>query len=161
MYMNLIQKLNGWQRLWVLLAALYLVPVAIFTIPELPTESSIRREWAYDLLEALRRHDLIPGSTSDYRREVFKDADDEEVIDKVHKAVSIMRKEDKEKKLAVLVNEIGTLEKQYQDRLSGLLLRQLAIIGIGILFWLMPAVFVYLVGVGVGWVYRGFKERTQ
>jgi hypothetical protein len=161
MYMKFIHKMNGWQRLWVLLATLYLVPVAIFTIPELPTESSIRREWAHDLLEALRRHDLIPGSTSDYRREVFKDANDEEVIDKVRKAVSRMREEAKEKEFAVLENEIGTLEKQYQDRLSGLLLRQLGIIGMGVLFWLIPAIFLYLVGVGVGWVYRGFKERTQ
>lgn len=41
-----IMRLTGWQRLWVLLSVLYLLPVVAITMAEIPTADKVKSRWA-------------------------------------------------------------------------------------------------------------------
>ncbi len=42
-------KLNGWQRMWVVVSLLYLVAVVIFTIAFMPKRANIEQAWEYEI----------------------------------------------------------------------------------------------------------------
>jgi hypothetical protein len=43
---NIFNKLNGWQRLWVLIALIYALLITSITAEFFPTQSKIKQEWS-------------------------------------------------------------------------------------------------------------------
>ena len=52
-----MKRLNGWQRLWMLMGVLYIIPVAFFTYSNMPKKADIMREWTIDVIELVKKHD--------------------------------------------------------------------------------------------------------
>jgi hypothetical protein len=86
----MLKHFNGWQRLWVVLVALCLVPVTIFTIEALPTASAYANRRVLDTIEFAGRQmeSSKPGYTFEgsytVRQTHYSDLTDEQIIERVH-----------------------------------------------------------------------------
>jgi len=145
-------QLNGWQRLWVLVGVIYLVVIAIVTISVVPKRSQLISGWAYDAVDLIKAHEKVDSSNWTLRKGVFGDASDEEIVTKI--TTGAAKTEDKDWRI-----KVKELEAKHTKRLDGLLGEQLRAVGIAILVWFVPVVLLYALGYGVGWVYRGFRNR--
>ena len=50
------------------------------------------------------------------------------------------------------------INKKYEDRLANLGKEKIKVVSIGFLFWLVPVILVYVLGLAAGWIYRGFRQ---
>ncbi len=75
-------KLNGWQRIGVVLNAIYLIIIIIIAWYEWPTQKQIESSWVYSALNAIRK----PESPSAYElmEGRFKDISDRELIKRIN-----------------------------------------------------------------------------
>ena len=71
-------KLNGWQRVWVLIAVIYFIPILILTLVFLPTKKEIYNHWYSDLNE--RSITLHPNFKIDDIRFINSDLSDQQII---------------------------------------------------------------------------------
>jgi hypothetical protein len=152
-----LNRLSGWQRLWILLAIIWAVPVVAFTIAALPTdtESEIYAQWAIEKIELIRRFHGQNESQTEYRRKVYGNATDREVV---------RPRADPSKHFDPLTampgDELDAINQRYESRLAQL--ERHSPIGTairGFLVWALPAIALYLLGIGVHWVYSGFRSR--
>ncbi len=56
--------------------------------------------------------------------------------------------------------QLSMLEKQYKAEVDWLPREKAKIVGLGFVTWLLPVIAVYVLGVVVAWVYRGFKDTV-
>jgi len=54
--------------------------------------------------------------------------------------------------------QLADLETDHKARVAKVWRERVEIIGVGFLTWLLPVIAVYILGLAVGWVYRGFKD---
>src|SRR6266853_5354899 len=54
--------------------------------------------------------------------------------------------------------QLVQLEIDYKARLEKTWKKRVEVVGIGFLAWLLPVIGAYVLGLAVGWVYRGFKQ---
>jgi len=78
-------------------------------------------------------------------QDIYRDIPDEELIRKIHKKYGEQFQFEK-------------IEDEYKRKLNNHQKEQLKGVGIGLLFWIVPVVLLYLLGRSVGWVIRGFKK---
>jgi hypothetical protein len=149
------KHLNGWQRLWVVLVVLYLVPVVLINIDALPTASDYARTRLHDSIDLAGKHmeSTTPGYTFEgsytVREKYYADLTDEQIIERLH-----TKFKDKV--------DFTKIESEYHRKISGLGTEQAKTVGYAILWWLLPSALLYLFGVAVAWVIRGFRgERPS
>jgi hypothetical protein len=142
----IINRLSGWKRLWVFLVIIYFFSVAFFTVVLLPKEEDLKREWAYAIIDFIRtKEDKLSKRYSSAREllntlkghEGYESYD--EIIDKAQS------------------KQFGGIHEKYKQKLSNLQREKMKVIGIGFLFWVIPSIIVYILGMGIGWIYRGFR----
>ncbi len=145
-----MRKLNGWQRLWVVLSAIYLLAVGIVTtLVFMPKEELIKRAWAYDLIDVVRDHDTsLRSKTTGGILNQYSDLSYDEIISRVQKKHSKPN----------MIAEYTVINKKYEDRLANLGKEKIKGVSIGFLFWLVPVILVYVLGLAAGWIYRGFRQ---
>jgi hypothetical protein len=139
-------KLNGWQRLWVVLSALYLAIVIVFTWSSWPTRRQIDNSWVYDLINATKD----PKDYAYEIRDAYKDIPDGELIQRINAKYS-EKSEYKE--------ILKTTNLKYQMEIESLGKDRFKTGGIALLAWLIPIGLIYLLGVAAGWIYKGFKGK--
>lgn len=161
--MQLLNRLNGWQRLWLVLMILYGLVVAVVTVAFFPKESDILNSWAWDAMRVaiddIKRTKKYDGTMWDFRDAFFKNKTDEEIVHSLTDgARNINLADSKTADLADYKSNILTLENKYQKQIKDLPREQLKATGMAFLVWMIPALAIYVLGYAVGWIYRGFKE---
>ena len=139
-------KLNGWQRLWVVLSIIYFVIVVGFTFLLWSTESEIENSWVYSLIDKTKD----PNDHSYEIRDAYKDISDKELIRRINAKYS-SNKDYKE--------ILNTINLKYQSEVQSLWKKQFRAIAIALMAWLLPIAIVYLLGLCFGWIYKGFKNK--
>ena len=182
-------KLNGWQRLWAILAIAWAIPVLIFTTTTLPTESELKARWANERVNLIRKLHGQDESLAKYRFRLYGNASDEEIIH--GKPAPISEQEEFEFRLrrekeiaarsapasknpespsarsrfdlstAVPSDDIDALNQKYEPRLAQLSTSQFRIIILGFLAWAIAPIALYLLGLGIRWVYLGFLRDKR
>jgi len=143
-------KLSGWQRLWVVLSIIYLPIVVLLLLEEWPNKKQIEHLWVYSIIGA----SIDASKDDDYRtnrvREAYKDISDRELIQKIN------AKYDKKPKYKEKLNKINL---RYQKKIQSLGKDRLIKIGMAFIGWSIPIGILYLMGLAIGWIYKGFKEK--
>jgi len=158
---DIMARLSGWKRLWLVLAVFYFIPVAIFTVSEMPKRSKIMYQWAFDTLAVESKYD--DSSNIDWYEPWEEEKKGisfyQEIIERINtKFLNDNDNGDKGKwaKIAdkIKLKEIG---EKYTKKLANINRDRARIVGIGFLFWIVPVVVVYILGLTVRWIYIGFK----
>jgi hypothetical protein len=139
-------KLNGWQRLWVVLSIIYFVIVAGFSFALWPAESNIENSWAYSLIDKTKD----PNDYAYQIRDAYKDISDKELIRRINAKYSSNQN---------YKEILNTINLKYQSELQSLWKEQFKAIAIALMAWLLPIAIVYLLGLSFGWIYKGFKNK--
>jgi hypothetical protein len=147
--MSVLSRLSGWQRLWLVLSVIYLIAVAAFTVILMPKASQYLSSRVYDTVRTIK--DNVPELSGMYVyqiREAYSDFSDEEIIQKIHEKYK---------------DEVDfdAIEKKYRNKMSRLPSMRAKFIGLGLLFWVAPIVLVYILGISVGWIVKGFKKEPS
>ena len=150
----MIRHLNGWQRLWVLSSAIWLVIVGIFASTMIPKSSDYAKDRLYDTIDVVGKHlekenpDVYYKGAWTTRTEDYADLKDDEILDKLHS-----KYEDSV--------DFTPIEREYRHKINGLRTDQLKTVGISFLVWGIPSLLVYILGVAVGWVFKGFQQPAK
>lgn len=156
----MIQRLNGWQRLWVLISVLYGIVVIILTISYLPSETKIRSQWAGEILDIIA-DDANEEFKTNYsnkfygyslRNEIYKDLSDDDIISRTTSKPDLFTNESNKKKF-------DALRPKYGKALAELPLDIIKAIGVGLFWWIIPIGFLYVIGASIAWVIKGFTRR--
>jgi hypothetical protein len=150
-------KLNGWQRIWIVIALF----CAYFTFTGvyngLPKESKIYVSWSKDMIELL------------ITTPKFNNMDDIQVLKQVKKEfgtsslkgfVDIVQREygTPDGQMYIDFEQINSLHQKQVDALFG---DQLFFWSAGLAAWLLICFGIYVSGWTVGWVIRGFKKQEK
>ncbi len=157
--MNALSKMNGWKRIWLLLAAIWMVPVAVFTFTELPndTESGIKSRWASEIIDLQKKYHGQGESMAAYRQIIYGNASDEEII---HPSGRKSGKFDLSS--AIPAEEAEQINQQYEIELVLLANKSPSkAVLIGFIVWLIPLLTIYVFGLGIYWVYVGFRRAPD
>ena len=150
----MFKRLNGWQRVWVVVTILYLVPVCVVAIDSFPKARDYARTRIHDSIEAVGRH--METTTAGYtfegayavRQKYYGGLSDEEIIDRLN--AKFKGKVD-----------FSRIELEYLRKLDGLRGEQAKVIGYAFMWWLIPSSCLYLLGLAVAWVIRGFRDEPR
>lgn len=148
----MFKHFNGWQRLWVLLIALYLVPVVVFTTDAMPKASNYAQTRLHEsidvtghYLETIKLGYTFEGSYT-VRQKYYSDLTDDEVIERLHTKYKD-------------IIDFTRIESKYYRMIDELSIKQVKVVGYALLWWLIPSVVLYLFGIAVIWVIRGFRSE--
>jgi hypothetical protein len=153
-------KLIGWKRLWILLSGIYLVVVILVTYAEWPTNTYIEKERLDEMVELI---DKTEGRVPKYK---FS-----EVVEELNKRGTKTKPKDefdrqvlKEDWLGLaelfLLNhkdnvDFSDIESKYKRELSKVREQQ-NILLMGVLYWCIPIIAIYGLGLSVLWVIKVF-----
>lgn len=152
--MHNLNRLTGWQRLWLVLAAIYAIPVVLVTYDSLPTQAAIDKNYALETIDSVKHLDPSLKSQSSWEiRDAYKDFPDLEVVRRIHEKWL--------KKNVFQDMEFQEIDKTYKERSAGLLKDQVKTIGVALLFWFIPVIGAYILGWSIGWIYRGFRKSAN
>lgn len=169
--MNL-KNLNGWQRLWVVVSAAWLLFVVGVSIAGdvIPTADglefrlgrntrNLKREWALATIEAARPASGISEQTTTAQiKSAYEDLSDTEIVEKVHSSFPSVNYERVDSDYR---EKLDGEQTRHQERLYALALEQAKNIGLISLAWFAPSVGLYLLGWAMAWVWRGFKLKGE
>jgi hypothetical protein len=159
-------QINGWNRLWIAIAIIYLIAIIFMLWVMFPTTQSLYKAWYEDLY-------LIANiSNSEYR---MKNSDQFKLENSSFSYPQLIELIENDMKnhpknfinhcrewssdlFCDLVPITGKeTRKQYENKLSLLRGEQFDILIKAFLLWTTPLIILYLLGWLIGWVYRGFK----
>jgi hypothetical protein len=149
------KHINGWQRLWVVLVVLYLVPVIASTLGKWPTEYKFNDAMILECIESAARHSesTTPGLTYEKARAElmwdyygsFDSKPDIWAIEGIRSAYG-----DKA--------NIVEIQDKYIDKIVNIRTEQAKVFGVAVLWWLIPSALLYLIGLVIAWVIQGFRS---
>lgn len=157
-------RLNGWQRLWVLVSGIYLILVIFFAAISLPKPESIpHSQTIYNQLAPGLRDKIIDGKTSYEIATDFVPVEPARPIRKIETdSILMLNGHTVIFYSEVTKDEKEAIEKQYRVIIEKLTTKkQLKHIGIAFILWIVPLIALYLLGLSIGWVYRGFKSQKM
>lgn len=158
MLSKMVSRLNGWQRLWVVLSIPYMLIVIVLTVANFPHQGAISRERVYDTIRAVGLYNWMyldvggikeqPYTPSEHwvRSEYYAGLSDEEIVKLLHNEMSQK------------VN-FTNIESEYKQKLDALPRRQSMTLGLGFLLLLIPSSAVYSLGLVVAWIINGFRSK--
>lgn len=172
-------RLHGWQRLWIVLSILYLLVVISFDFFIWPESKSIEKhrlnevdkliskskggEKRYeltDLVESLNR-DGVDIVEEFNRQGVFENGAWS------REEANLMAHENWAKLADLLIArhkgdiDFTEIESQYKRDLRKVSDERKRIVLFSLLFWVASVVGVYLFGLSIRWIIRGFKEKSN
>lgn len=132
-------QINGWQRLWVFLSGSYLLAVLVVAFSSLPTKSNVS---STDILSQVSDQSLQSMANAKEKwNTIVEDGISIPVPLGLDQAETQTFKTDYKRAV-----EAATHKKRIEH------LAQLAV------WWLAPSVLLYVFGLGIAWVRRGFKR---
>lgn len=151
---------NGWNRLWVLIAFIYLLPVVFFTWLIFPTQNNLYKDWAYNV-SIITGEDLnADNDESNYYKDYIERMEKKGSIKKpiYHTYSSPL---DDTIKLLEQSEAMKLQRMKYENKLSYLSETQSKILVWAVICWIEPLIIMYIFGFLVRWVYRGFKKQVS
>lgn len=140
-------KLNGWQRLWVFIGVIYFIlSLVVFISIGMPNKKDIERQWCWEAIEIIKD----PEDYTYKIRDAYKEKTDGELIKSIYAKYG--ERPEYSKKLA-------ETRVEYEHKIATIWLATLTHIFYYFLWLIIPLAILYLLGMGVGWVYRGFKKK--
>jgi len=144
-----LQRLNGWQRLFVVAAVLWLVPVGAVLVAQWPTKAEITGQWVDAYIEQIVQNTNELKSYSTWQvRNAYRDISDEELLKRL------------EQKYSSSV-PLERIELNYRRRLDSLLMDQASTGLLGFAAWLLPLIAAYLLGMAIAWIRSGFERGNR
>lgn len=151
-------KLNGWQRLWIVLAVVWATLVLLFIFNTAPTEKSIKAGWANAIVELGQKTNARNETPSQYRQRAFGGRSDEEIIRFGPLPTHEMDKDGFDPSRAVPADEFIAINSNYAAQLSVLPRVWSKTLVSGLLVWAIPLGALYLIGRASHWIYVGFRK---
>lgn len=126
-------QLNGWQRLWVFLSVIYIIPVAFVVNTEFDNVFKKYQNISYSRNVEKISQENKPHEVSEVSNGFLKE-DFSRWLEERNK------------------HELSKIdhENYYKDRNR--------IILMAIFCWAVPIIAIYVLGWSIGWIYQGFKE---
>ncbi len=155
--MRRLDRLNGWQRLWLVMVVLYAILVTVITVAFLPRESAFTErptQWTFRTYLDEHKTGIMSLPTPIGDLSDLSDDDLKVLADAEHKHPEITASE----LLRQYRKHRIDLKQEYQKKLAELPYQQLKTVGYGFLAWVSPMAIIYGLGLAVGWIYRGFKK---
>lgn len=162
------RRLNGWQRLWLLIAVVWgaIVVLVSWSILAPETQGRIKARWADEKVSAEWEYFRQPGELlSDYRDRVFKHSSQEEIINpRILSAdefnpeeAEIVTDEDYIQKVHAMMREHDRIDREYTSRLASAPADLWRGAVVSMMVWAVPMLLLYILGMAIGWVRRGFR----
>jgi hypothetical protein len=153
-------KLTGWLRLWIFVSGLYFVIVSVFAVFTLPQASTIpHSETIYDQIQPEQRKKILGAKRSD-----GTSSERQALLDEARQRGIISEVEMPNGHVLVFASELSRKEQENAAKAYWTVVEKTAkeerrkYIGIAFLWWAVPTLAVYVLGWGIGWVYRGFRH---
>ena len=136
---------GGWHRLLAIIAALWAIPVLIYTCGAigLDTEADITRRWVVAklyLVEEFYGRGSRGESAADKRERLYGNASDEEIIHSTDPPLG-----ERDRALRVPIERIRLIEREYEGQLW-MLEHWPRVAAVGLLCWLAPLAALFLLG---------------
>jgi hypothetical protein len=135
-------KLGGWQRLWIFVATLYLVAVAVYALLSAPGAEAVQHQTVF--YERMGPESIAVITAALDAKEVIRV--------RVPNGHEISFSSDTPKEQMEFISRRYFEELQDNAREE-----RLRYFGWAVLWWLGPVSALYALGAASGWVYRGFK----
>lgn len=148
-------KLGGWQRLWVVVAVLYLLVVAGVTWSTWP--ASVSHEYTlYSRIPSEARTRILNSHVKAENEQAFiqdaRTAKDAELVEMLNSHILVFRKDlpraEAEASARAYWAEVEHVAKE----------NRVAHLAQAIAWWAIPLALIYALGLAVRWTYRGFKQ---
>lgn len=152
--MSIQSTLSGWQRLGVIAAAVWAVPVALYILGIWPStlESSIKDQWASARVELTWKYHGQGESLSQFRSRVYGDKSSEDILSPQQPTVF-------DPTTAVPATEVEAVDSYYKPSITKIRAQSRSdIVVTGFIIWLLPLVLLYFLGVLWRWVHKGFQR---
>lgn len=135
-----MERLNGWQRLWVMVSFLLGVGTVIIVFNTIETESHLMTRYKVDLALHGMEIDAIQQRDAGIKpRNVYE-----------HSSRTVAQVEER----------IKDTDRQYKQDLQELPAKQFTHIAIWAGVWLGTCISLYVMGWLIGWVIRGFRPKA-
>ena len=150
-------KIGGWLRLWIVLSALWLIPMAILAYDQQPTREKIISNWSYEGIDAVANRVAQIENYAIQAHEVS--ADIHEKHPTPSQAIEWLKKIEANPvdEQGKLTSTIAPINEKYERSLDQLSNEQARHFGVFFLFWLIPLLLLLIFGISVRWVWRGFR----
>ena len=144
--------LNGWQRLWILISAIYLLLVLVMGYADFPTANN-----------TFLADDEILKNLSD--KTLLMLADEGETVgrfSKIKEKFSLPTGQEIYLSTKFTSKDKDNLYKDYEKAISNIVNKKRMFFLLYMLaFWAIPCLSIYALGVSFRWVYRGFKKSKN
>lgn len=136
-----MKRLNGWQRLWVVVSGALAVAAIAFGLQKFEMESQIDQnyQWKVEHLKEIRRALLNPKPNETKNKYSYAE---NWTVDGVE-------------------DEISAAGIQYEKDLKMLPSEQTKAVLVPLILWLLASGILYLIGWAIGWIYRGFRPQQH
>ena len=145
-----MKALNGWQRIWVVIAVLTIIPTLISAIDDMPTNKKINRIFADKLIgKSLELNDFKNFNIWDIRS-AYSDMTDKQLIEKI-----IAQHGEKMEEQGLSYKDIPN---ENSEALNNINRSRLYIFIQYLGGWIAVVFGIYIFGWTIGWVIRGFRK---
>jgi len=138
---------KGFKRAFVLLAILYLIPIILLFYSLIPTAEEYQRSRVFDTVNLIKGYNpqISPESAWTYEtaNKIVKEGAEDWLVTVHHKFEGQI--------------DFSQIEQDYKEEMRKLSHNQGKMVFKAFLFWAVPLAAVYLFGLGIGWVFAGFK----
>jgi hypothetical protein len=159
-------KLNGWQRLWIVLSGIYFLAVGSYGVLAFPDGADLEKGRAIlavelslkaladsaqatgDVRSELNALRAMKDGPVRIRSEIYGDLKDAELINRAR-----AKFDGKVDFSALDKRETDDADRLHHDRLEHVV-RCVA-------WWIVPLLLLYALGYAIGWVIRGFRRRSE
>lgn len=149
------ERLNGWQRLWIVLAVVWLIGASAFAVMQFPTEQKWRAAWR---LHTYERTKELQQPVAEIEEHCRKSSSEANYILDFSKCMDASRLQYQNAKTHYK-DQTKWLYDEGERRVGEDLPReQLKTIGFSIALWIVPLLALYALGLGVAWVRKGFSR---
>lgn len=160
-------RLNGWQRLWVVLGVVTLSLTLVLFWDNRPTRGEIYRDWALDQWEEVQKS--VPKIEYYSKlKEGLKEPTDSGLVMRLNRnapkaRIDSLKSMPKPDSLLIRALEhINTVRPRYEQRLANLTQSQAVYWAKVVGWWAGFMAVLYLAGWSVGWIFRGsFSARSS
>lgn len=160
-----MKRLNGWQRLWIVLSVLYAIPVTVLTVSSIAdSEDPWNNTRTGSTLRALASHpesEKIKVMPLEKQRELAIDSARARLRlaggSDGHSQTNEEFVRDISQKWAHVI-DFSAIEAEQNKMIEQRSTARTKSIGYGFLAWVAPIALVYLLGLSFGWIVRGFRD---
>lgn len=164
-----MKRLGGWQRLWVLVGAVYLAVVVAIAWTTLPDAASVPHNASFysRLPSEIQEHILNTKVDATKERAFIKEAKgipDVDTVEMPNGHILIFRKDLSRTvgdRVADLHLQTAAANAYWGEVENYLPRKRISHLMLALMWWLLPMVLLYVLGWSFGWVYRGFKEHRS